>query len=207
VISTNDGTTWSGLTNHSPGVTVPNYISKQPGNGSSIGGEFIQNDPLNTFGIFPVESEDDLLLHGWSYAASDVNSAAVDKVYTTSASSSSFQFTAPTGIGQATTFPFNSFDLSGSASNVVFEVLASNFSVLFTSSVYNQASTSRHIAVNVPNAYEVLFTSGSSTAGALNMDNVQINDPLPARVPEPISVAMVGVGLIGLGIIKRRRAV
>jgi hypothetical protein len=60
---------------------------------------------------------------------------------------------------------------------------------------------------NVPNAYEVLFTSGSSTAGALNMDNVEINDRLPAPVPEPISIAMLGVGLISLGIIKRRRSV
>ena len=104
LISTNDGTTWSGLTAHSPGITVPTYIFKQPGNGSTIGGSFIQNDPLNTSGIFPVESEDELVLHGWSSAASGVNNATVDKVYTTSANSSSFQFTAPTGIGQPTTF-------------------------------------------------------------------------------------------------------
>jgi hypothetical protein len=39
------------------------------------------------------------------------------------------------------------------------------------------------------------------------MDNVEINDPLPTPVPEPISVAMLGVGLIGLGIIKRGRPV
>jgi hypothetical protein len=207
VISTNDGTTWSGLTAHAPGVTVPKYVFKEPGNGSSIGGEFIQNDPLNTLGIFPTESEDELLLHGWSSAAGGVNGATVDKVYTTSANSSSFQFTAPTGIGHPTTFTFNSFDLSGSASGVVFEVLASDLSVLFTSPAYNLSSTAQHIVANVPNAYEVLFTSGSSTAGALNMDNVEINDRLPAPVPEPISIAMLGVGLISLGIFKRRRSV
>jgi len=39
------------------------------------------------------------------------------------------------------------------------------------------------------------------------MDNVEINDRLPAPVPEPISIAMLGVGLISLGIIKRRRSV
>jgi PEP-CTERM motif len=205
VISTNDGTTWSGLTTHSPGVAAPTYIFKQPGNGSSIGGEFIQNDPLNTAGIFPTESEDKLLLQGWSSAASGVNGATVDKVYTTSANSSYFEFTAPTGIGQPTTFTFNSFDLSGTASNVVFEVLDSQSNVLFTSQAYNLSSTAQHVVVNVPNTYKVLFTSGSSTGGALNMDNVEINDPLPAPVPEPISIAMLGVGLIGLGIVKRPR--
>jgi hypothetical protein len=205
VLQTDTGNFWSGLTSN--GSTHPTYVFKSPGNGSTMGGEWIQNDP--NFPTTPppngTESEDKLLLQGWSSAASGVNGATVDKVYATSANSSYFEFTAPSGIGVPTTFTFNSFDLSGTAANVVFEVLASDFSVLFTSPAYNLGPTAQHIVVNVPNAYKVLFTSGSSIAGALNMDNVEINDPLPAPVPEPISVAMLGVGLIGLGIVKRSR--
>ena len=105
------------------------------------------------------------------------------------------------------TYTILSRTLSGSASNVVFEVLASDSTVLFTSQAYNLGPTPQHVVVNVPNAYKVLSTSGSGAVGALNMDNVEINDPLPAPVPEPSSIAMLGIGLIGLRIIKRRRPV
>jgi hypothetical protein len=207
VLQTNTGNFWSGLTSN--GSTNPTYVFKNSGNGSTMGGEWIQNDPNfpTTPPLNGTESEDKLLLQGFSSAASGVNGAVVDKVYTTTTNTSYFEFTAPTGNGTPTSFTFNSFDLSGSASNVTFEALDSLSNVLFTSQAYNLSSTSQHIVVDVPNAYKVLFTSGSSTAGAVNMDNVEINDPLPAPVTEPISVAMLGVGLIGLGIVKRSRRV
>ena len=167
----------------------------------------VQNDPNfpTTPPLNGTESEDKLLLQG--FAAAAVNGTVVDKVYTTTTNASYFQFTAPTGIGTPTSFTFDSFDLSGSASNVTFEVLDSLNNILFTSQAYNLTSIAQHIVVDIPNAYRVLFTSGSSTAGALNMDNVEINDPFPASVPEPSSIAMLSLSLIGLGIIKRRRPV
>ncbi len=203
VLQTNNGNFWSGLTAH--GSTVPTYIFKNAGNGSTMGGEWIQNDP--NFPTFPplngTESEDKLLLQGFSSAATGVNGAVVDKVYTTTANGSYFQFTAPTGIGNPTNFTFNSFDLSGSASNVTFEVLDSASNILFTSAAYNLTSTGQHIVVNIANAFKVFFNNGSSTPNALNVDNIEINDPV--ATPEPLSAALFGVSLAGLGVVRRRR--
>ena len=96
---------------------------------------------------------------------------------------------------------------------MVFEVLASDSTVLFTSQAYNLGPTPQHVVVNVPNAYKVLFTSGSGAVGALNMDNVEINDPYgvvpapPIGRGLPVLLAAGGIlfGAKLLGRSKRRR--
>jgi hypothetical protein len=211
VLQTNTGNFWSGLTPPNSSAN-PTYVFKNPGN-VPIGGEWIQNDPNfpTTPPLNGTESEDKLVLQG--FAAAAVNGAVVQKVYTTTTNASYFEFTAPTGIGSPTSFTFNSFDLSGSAQNVVFSVQDSSFNTVFTSQPYNLTSTAQHIVVHVPNAYKVLFTSGSSTASALNMDNVEINDPYgvvpapPIGRGLPVLLAAGGIlfGAKLLGRSKRRR--
>jgi hypothetical protein len=41
-------------------------------------------------------------------------------------------------------------------------------------------------------------------SGSLIMDNVEINDPV-STVPEPVTLLMLGTGLIGVGTSVRRR--
>jgi hypothetical protein len=207
--STNTNQQWSGLSSNGNLNNAPTYIFKQPGNGSSFGGEYIQNDPNfpATGSLQGTEGLDKLTFTGgWSSDAAGINGKTVDKVYTTSASGSSFQFYGTTAFGGFVPFTFNGFDLSGKAQNVAFEVLDINNKVLFTETGINLTNASDHVTVDIADAYKVLFTSGSSATDALYVDNVEINDPI-TTVPEPSSLAMLGVGLIGLTAIFRHRRV
>jgi hypothetical protein len=174
--TTNPSQQWSGLINN--GTNNPNYIFKQPGNGSSFGGEYIQNDPnFQPVGLQGTEGLDKLVMSGFSSDANrTLTQQLVDKVYTTSATAS-FQFYGPVAFGGYVPFTFNSFDLSGSAQNVSFEVRDALNNVLDTVTGINLTTgTTDHVVVNIANAFKVDFLTGSTTPDALFVDNIEIND-------------------------------
>ena len=85
-----------------------------------------------------------------------------------------------------------------------FEVLDSSFNVLYASPLFNLTSAPEHVSVNIAGAYKVLFNNGSSVAGALNVDNIEINDAVMS-VPEPATWAMMLLGFAGVGYAAYRR--
>jgi Protein of unknown function (DUF642)/PEP-CTERM motif len=53
----------------------------------------------------------------------------------------------------------------------------------------------------------VSFIGETDSAGEfIGLDNVSVNPAAPASVPEPASMALIGVGLAGIGVIRRRRS-
>ena len=48
-----------------------------------------------------------------------------------------------------------------------------------------------------------VFQTGWPTGGTLDMTNINLS-PYSAPVPEPTSITLLGLGLLGLGFIKRR---
>ncbi|MDR3557550.1 MAG: PEP-CTERM sorting domain-containing protein [Syntrophobacteraceae bacterium] len=195
VLTTKNGQFWSG-----PSSTItPSYVFKYS---STFTTEFIQNDPNNT-GTQGTIGQDRLALSGFSSLGGSVNGAVVGKATTTSPIGASFVFYGVNGsqfTNPPVAFTFNGFNLSGTATGVIFEVLDSNNNILYTSNSFNLTSGGTIIDPEIASAYKVLFTAGS---GTLNVDNVEINDAIPS-VPEPTTLLLLGFGLTGLAAYRKR---
>jgi threonine dehydrogenase-like Zn-dependent dehydrogenase len=50
-----------------------------------------------------------------------------------------------------------------------------------------------------------VFLRQATTEGTVNIDNLVIGDSFSAVVPEPSTVMLVGLGLVGLLAIRRRK--
>lgn len=55
---------------------------------------------------------------------------------------------------------------------------------------------------NFDDVFSVTFTS--MNAFCFGMDNFYINEPAPPPIPEPSTIALLGIGLLGLGLSRRR---
>jgi hypothetical protein len=181
---------WSALT---PATNPhPTYIA---GTGS-FGGEFIQNDP-NTLPVQFTEGQDRLALTGWSSKGGATNGAVAD--YAIGGLGSSFDFYGydPANLysgGVVTPFIFNSFALQGAAGETV------NFGNGIHTDSYTFNDTGWHtITENWTDVNSITFTS----SGTVNMDNVRINEQVPA--PEPTSLLLLGTGVVGIGVAAWRK--
>ena len=123
--------------------------------------------------------------------------------------------------GTTTPFTFNGFDLhtygAGTATRFMLEGLDAANHVLdsaILTVVGNATQSYTTETLNWTGVTTVAIVSGNNASGApvadwddntLSMDNVVINAPVP-RIPEPVSIAVLATGLIGLAIARLERA-
>jgi hypothetical protein len=171
------------------------------GNGNGVPGEYVQNTAQN--------ASQELALFGWGQSLN--YGQQVNSVYNTNnplnGTVEYFRYT----VGGATTpFNFNGFDLHGSSlgANLSFTLEGWLGGVMVDSAVLHvTGNTLKTYTENWANVdtIEIMSTAALPVnwgSGTLYMDNVEINDAM--AVPEPVSIALLGAGLLGIGLVRRR---
>ncbi|MBJ6723325.1 PEP-CTERM sorting domain-containing protein [Geomesophilobacter sediminis] len=187
---------WYQETNPSP-ITITKLS-----NGSAAPGEYVEG------------TNQELALFGWQGANSNSKLGPMGSVFNlnnpTYGTNTYFRYT----VGGATTpFTFNGFDLRGpfSSANLAFTLQGYLGGKLVDSALLNvTGNTFETFNENWRNVDTIEIVSTSSLpvnwgSGTLYMDNVRINDSVPAPVPEPSTVALLSAGLFSLAIFGKRR--
>ena len=210
-------------------TTAFNVGSGNHFNTTPVQGEFTQNDGGSAVTLSGWTST--LFNSGSSAPASfeinkvELNPAAISLQYLTGATVNSV-----TGVftGTAAAFNLNSIDLStavGTATGYIVEGLLAGVAIYAdqvctngnqyavttvggTCGAYNPTAT---VPFNWSDIDTVefgymsggVFQTGWPTGGTLDMTNINLS-PYSAPVPEPTSITLLGLGLLGLGFIKRR---
>jgi hypothetical protein len=173
------------------------YIS----NGNGVPGEYVPNTTPN--------ASQELALFGWGQSLN--YGQAVGSVYNTNNPlNGTVEYFRYTVGGVTTPFNFNGFDLRGSfpGANLSFTLEGWLGGVMVDSAMLhvtgNTLQTYTENWANV-DTIEIMSTTALPVnwgSGTLYMDNVEINDAI--AVPEPVSIALLGAGLLGLGLVRRR---
>lgn len=116
---------------------------------------------------------------------------------------------AVTGVmtGTKTAFNFNSVNLScaGCAIGFTLEGLLNGVVVDTASESINGYADWTTISPGWTNVDTIVFTNIGGSPGALEMRNINISPVVPT-VPEPMTLALLGTSLLGLGMVHRKRA-
>lgn len=108
--------------------------------------------------------------------------------------------------GTLTPFTFNGFDLKGSGT-VTFVGEDQNGQQIGNDTVtVTLTNVFQTFTENWTGVSTIYFTQSPGGSAGLYMDNVEINDPITAPVPEPGTMVLLGVGMLGLAIYGKRRA-
>jgi hypothetical protein len=172
-------------------------------NGSSVPGEYLENTTPNRL--------DELQLFGWSQSLN--NGQQVASLYNlANPLNGAVLYLKYAAGGVNTPFTFNSFDLRGSTvnANLNFTLEGLLGGVLVDSATLNVIGGT--FVTFTENWTDIDTLEIASTAslpvnwgsGTLYLDNVVLNDAVTSAVPEPVSVALLGIVLIGFAGITRR---
>ncbi|MDB5892834.1 MAG: hypothetical protein JWQ88_365 [Rhodoferax sp.] len=103
---------------------------------------------------------------------------------------------------------YNSLTFYNAAGGVITTVTGQSLINQFNGTSGDQQATSSNIYVNLFFSPAEQFTSFSftTTQVAFEMDNLVVGVNVPSRVPEPASIALLGLGLAALGVTRRRKS-
>lgn len=108
-------------------------------------------------------------------------------------------------------FTFNSIDLTdvynfGSGGSVVFDFLYSNNSTSHSTVNLPTVAGLHTFTFDLANLTSVSWTPVGTQGNWIQVDNIVLDTTLSNRVPEPTSMALVGLGVAMAGALRRRQA-
>jgi hypothetical protein len=180
------------------------YVFRYGGTSTTVVAEFIRNDVdssnntvINVDGIhFTAQGAS-----GWGPTGGAVNGHIVGSVTNlvapTLANNLNFHYLQNNGgIANDHTFTLNSLALEGTGTVTLTGYAADGTTVIGTDTE-TLGSSFQTYTENWANVFSVQFI-GLGGIGSITMDNVRLNEAVPAAVPIPPSVLLLGSGLLGL---------